>query len=330
MGLQKLLLICAFALIAGSARADDCGPLKLITSVQLEPIDDRFMVPVTINGSARRLLLDTGGFISQLSRSAVQSLQLQDHPSILEMYDVAGNRSDRFVTLKELVLGSMRAQNLQMPVFPDPQLGMAHGYDGILSSNLLIAYDVDIDFGTGKMNYFSPDHCPGKVLYWTAPAVAVVPITIQDESRIMVPVTLDGHNFRVFIDTGAANTVMSLPVAERLFGLAPNSPGMIAFPNANDKTLTSYGYVFHSLTFGDISVHNPHVVLIPDVMNRNGDKSQQTANRALLNNADITLPELTLGMDVMKKLHVYMAFHERRLYITPASSPPSGSAKPAP
>ena len=40
---------------------------------------------------------------------------------------------------------------------------------------------------------------------------------------------------------------------------------------------------------------------------------------------DVTLPEVIVGMDVLRKLHMYMAFKERRLYLTEAGSDPAAS-----
>ena len=41
---------------------------------------------------------------------------------------------------------------------------------------------------------------------------------------------------------------------------------------------------------------------------------------------ELSDPVLTIGMDVLRKLHIYMAFKENKLYLTPASAPaqPSG------
>jgi predicted aspartyl protease len=311
--------LAAIALLAGGqAQAQDCPGLKLVTRVQLESEGDsgRQLVPVTINGSPRKMLLDTGGFTSQLSRNAMTALGLHDQQSRLRLYDVTGNNANRFVTVDELLLGTIRATRLQMPVIPDPEFHL----DGILAGNLLYGYDVDIDFGTGVMNYFSPDHCPGKVLYWSAPAVAVVPITIRDKSDIVVPVMVDDRKFNAIIDTGSSGTVMSLPVAKRQFGLTPESPGVTAYKGVNnDKDLAVYEYVFKTLTFGGITVNNAHVMLLPDVVNRKGDNREQTGNRSLTVDADMKLADLLVGMNVLKKLHVYMAFKERRFYVTPAS-----------
>ena len=34
--------------------------------------------------------------------------------------------------------------------------------------------DYEVDFGARKLSLFSSNHCPGRVVYWPASAVAVV------------------------------------------------------------------------------------------------------------------------------------------------------------
>ena len=38
---------------------------------------------------------------------------------------------------------------------------------------------------------------------------------------------------------------------------------------------------------------------------------------------DLKLPEVIVAMDVLRKLHLYFAFKEKRLYLTEASAPPT-------
>ena len=55
------------------------------------------------------------------------------------------------------------------------------------------------------------------------------------------------------------------------------------------------------LTFGGVVIDNPQIEILEDRVNRNGDKSQQTINRALANSADIVLPNLVIGMNMLKR-----------------------------
>jgi predicted aspartyl protease len=182
------------------------------------------------------------------------------------------------------------------------------GIDGILSSNLLVAYDIDLDFPANVMNYISPDHCAGAVMYWKADAVGVVPITLINNSEIKVKVTLDGQTFDAMIDTGATHSTMSDKVAKYFFNIPLGAVG--------DTTLTAYRHIFSKLAFGGVTIEKPQIDILEDRVNRNADHAQQTGNRALTVSNDITLPKMVIGMNMLKDLHIYMSFSEHRLYLT--------------
>ena len=55
--------------------------------------------------------------------------------------------------------------------------------------------------------------------------------------------------------------------------------------------------------------------------------ARMARNRAYRHNADLILPELSLGMDVLKHLHLYLAFGEQALYLAPANAVP-GATRP--
>jgi predicted aspartyl protease len=168
----------------------------------------------------------------------------------------------------------------------------------------------------------SPDHCKGAVLYWKADAVGVVPITLVGNTRITVKITLDGQSFDAFIDTGATHSVMSDKVAKYFFRVPLAAPGDRPIEKINgDPTLTGYLHTFSKLSFGGVQIDNPQIMILEDRMNRGGDHGQQTGNRAMANNADITLPKLLIGMNMLSDLHIYMSFAERRLYVTKGTVP---------
>ena len=78
MGNVAAALMCppdllGLLLIAAPARAAECVPsLRILKSVQMQSTTDRtvMLVPVKIDGSDKKLLLDTGDLVSQLSRAA--------------------------------------------------------------------------------------------------------------------------------------------------------------------------------------------------------------------------------------------------------------------
>jgi predicted aspartyl protease len=318
----------ALLVAAPPAVAKDCPILRLLNSVQMEPVgdDNALLVPVTIQGVPKKLLLDTGGITSQLSESVVKELGLRERDSALSLIDITGHAVAKQARVGEFILGTMKAVDIDFQVAPTNFGGEAAG---VLSTNLFAAYDIDIDFGTNKLNYISPDHCEGQVLYWKASVSAVVPMRLV-ENHIQLTVTLEGKPLDAILDTGAAHTTMSAEIANRVFGLTPDSPGMTALGNVNGSdALKSYGHVFDSLAFEGVMVRNPHIVIIPDIVGKGADQGYKTGSSIKRWSDDVKLPPIIIGMDVLKKLHVYIAFKERNLYITPAASP-SNDASAAP
>jgi hypothetical protein len=63
---------------------------------------------------------------------------------------------------------------------------------------------------------------------------------------------------------------------------------------------------FHSLSFGGVKVVNPLFVLKPTALG---------AHRVGAPNS----PDITIGMNVLRRLHLYFAFGERMLYVSAAS-----------
>jgi predicted aspartyl protease len=276
------------------------------------------LIPVTVNGAPKLFLLDTGGYMSQVAQDTATELKMELHNSEgLRLYDVSGEEARKYVIADSVKVGSMTAPHFPMMAMPG---GLGDDIDGIISTDLMLRYDVDIDFGSGLMRYFSPDHCPGKVVYWNPPAVAAVPITVQDR-YIKIPVKLDGQEFRALVDTGATRSTISRDNAKAIFGLdGPSSKAEKGGPVNGDSKLTGFTHVFHSLSFNGIDVSNPKVLIMPDRVN-SASREQQTGNRALLGSSDLKLPELILGMDILRHLHIYMAFREKQFYVS-AGSPP--------
>jgi len=311
-----LLAISGLAWLPTPGQAADCGPLKLINQVQLQAGAEgqREFIPVSINGKTEMFIFDTGAFVSSVSRSVASELNLPVRQGNIVMYDMAGQVSRDQAAVKEFALGRAKINNIDLQVLDSP--GLPTGLFGV---DFLGAYDADLDFGSDTLRIFSPDHCEGGVLYWQAPATGVVPIRIQN-GKITVRVTVEGREIAAIIDTGAPQTLMSEDTARTVFGLTLGAPGTEAAGEfANDPEHKTYAHTFDILAFGDIQVKNAHVVLVPDLMGRNGERQQQAGNRARLYSDEIKMPEMIIGMNVLRKLHVYMAFAEQRLYVSPAS-----------
>lgn len=307
----------AAAMSCNAAHAADCKPLHIINTVKLESVgdNDRFLVPVTINGTPRKLVLDTGGATTSIARNAIKDLGLGTMYSDLQLNDVAGNYAFAKVLIDSFDLGMLHADKIKFQVTPNK----LDQVDGLLSTDLFLQYDVDLDFAARRMNYFSQDHCAGKVAYWQERPVAIMPIVVAN-GHLIVPVKLDGQSLNAIIDTGAEQSYLSLAAAKGAFGLVPDTSSLeLVDTSKDDPLLKLYRHKFSKLEFGDITVTNPDVYVMT---NRSGIEQEKPSIRGTLNDPlnRYGTQQFVIGMDVLKHLHPYIAFGERKLYVSPAGT----------
>jgi predicted aspartyl protease len=323
--MRSKAILAAFAISwasAGPAAAEDCGPLRGIAAVTLEPQSGASLVPVSINGTQEKMVLDTGSLLSQITRNTVDELHLPDSPSDMQMFSVDGKKSARRTSLSQFAIGTLRGSGMTFQIREDNiELAPGVAAAGLLGLDPLMRFDIDIDYGTNQLNIISQDHCAGKVQYWASPATAILPITLS-RGHIQIPVTIDGKIVNAIIDTGAFTTTMSMDIATRLFGLSSASPGMVLHGHMDsDEDAKIYVHAFGKLSFEGVEVSNPLILMIPNIVGKNGNQSLITGGLIARESDALALPDLLIGMDILRKLHVYFAFKERKMYITAAGTP---------
>lgn len=276
------VLVAAGALpacFASSAFAQEnvsCGNLIEVASLQLDAHTGT-AIPVAIAGHDLRLAVATGSVASLLSNEESDRLSLARRALGGTLFTLDG------VTPKELaVANDIQIGQLYSPEWPFvlvPESILPSGMDGALGTDLLHSYDIDVDFGANRVRLVSPQHCAGRVVYWTKLPVAIVPLTIDAKWRISVPVTLDGVETTAAIDTGAPTSAIA---------------GQFASDNFRSPA-------FHALSFEGVTIANPKLAVIAGV-------------------AGPGTPPIVIGEDLLKRFHLYIAYGEKRLYLTAANA----------
>ena len=142
--------------------------MKLVTSVELS-FDGigRPVIPVTLDGYERYLLIDTGGVHGTLDAVTATNIGLEQQRASIGIIGVTGERSNNFVTVNEFLVGGLRARNHQFMISPGGSVpDIMTVFVGTIAPNVFINYDLDLDFGSNKMNFFQQDHCEGGVIYY--------------------------------------------------------------------------------------------------------------------------------------------------------------------
>jgi len=323
-----------FALAMGSAlaaspalAAAECGPLKIVTTLPIRPVPGGSpVVDVQIADTPQTLLVDTGGVISVITPDLVKALKL---PTTRAKDGVAiktarGATSDVMVRLPSITIGNLRQEGAYFYVFPEPRIAGGRAA-GLLAPDFLQNFDADFDFQARKLNLISPDHCAGKVVYWTAPAVAVVPMRLDRGGHITFSVELDGKRMDAMIDTGAFNTILNANVARSQFAVDLNAPDVKKIGEVKGPyTANVYSRKFKTLAFEGVVISDPDVALMPDFFTNGVNPAPDTGS---LVRSDPGISPIILGMSTLSKLHLYIAYKEHRVYLTAAD--PAPTAAPA-
>jgi hypothetical protein len=342
-----------------------CPTLQLLNVVPLEVKNDRLTLPADLNGTTRSFQFDTAAMTEQMTEAAAQRLGL--HPvtpasapritgnfneafariggpgtgrptqfqplaggspmvAEAEIYDARGISYNGIATVADFIMKTMENKGVEFHITPFPPPDV----DGVLSLGMFERFDIDLNFGARRFNLFSKDHCAGEILYWRAPGVTALPFLTKD-NRIVTRVMLEGKELTAVIDTGSPVSVLRFDAAARLFGISPDDAGLtlVSDRQANSRQ-NLYAHDFKTLSFGTVALGNPHILLTRNnILVQGADPNPQTGS--LLRNANIgSQPDMIIGMDMLKLLHLYIAMRERVLYVTqgPELAPGDAAAQP--
>lgn len=300
--MKQSQLFCAMllvALLAGPAHAQKACRLERFSEIPITTLPDgRFTVPVTLEGRTMNFLVDTGGVSAVVSRKQAMNLVLSHktrfHRTPNHLLGVAGNKMELYVNIGKFSLGRLTGTNIPVYINERPM----SDFDGILAPDMMRRFDVDIDLARGTLSLFSQNHCPGQVVHWTRSGYVVLPMNVLLSGHIEVPVTIDGKKFTALLDTGAQHSIISMSAA-RALGVSENSPDLKPITDKNAR-YKAYDYPFKLLDFDGVAVSNPRFQVVSD------------------NFLPSTRIDLIVGVSILRRLHLYIAYGEEKLYITPA------------
>lgn len=332
----------ALAQTDAPAAAATCPRPAVADTAELAPVagSNLMTVPVAINDTPKLFLLDIGRTPDQVSEAAAGDLHLpqtnlttgSDGLADLNtssqfraaMFDVKSGVSatemQTRVKAAAFTIGNATVHDVVFLVANDRDLGKSKPYDGLLTTGIFSKYDLNLDFGGRKFSFLAPTSCtdPNQIVYWPHEVVATIPMDVRD-GKITVQVTIDGHAIDGVIDTSSDRTVMRRAVAERLFGLKADTPAMTPTDIRDGMGERVYQHTFPQIAFGGVIAGNVPALIETNSMVHKIDRTPTLGSRAQFTaGPGDRIPDLALGMDVLRQLHLYIAVAEGKIYVTPA------------
>jgi predicted aspartyl protease len=259
-------------------------------------------VPVTINGRTLSLTVDTGDVVSAISNSAADQMGLEKHSFAYTFRMLGDVQIEKKVNVDSVHIGGISAGGTVMVVIPD--FAMA-GSDGLLGPDFMQNFDIEFDFAHAKFNIFAPASCPGKTVYWTKDAYVEMPMHVDDNWHITVPVMLDGKPVTAIVDSGAAHSFITMGELKKYFGITLDSAELKKIGNRSINGTVEqpiYRYPFSTLTFDGVVVNNPNIEIL-------SDETYHTPG-----------PQMIVGASILRQLRVYISYKTKTIYATPAEA----------
>jgi len=327
---MRIFVVAATALaIAGwmtGARAQDCG-LKQYDSLPMEDRGGQLLLPITIGTVPEKMAFRLQNAASAISLPAVKALDLRESslPSHVS-YHYDGVNIDYIAHARDVHLGRQTLSDMEFLVVP----GASFRGDvvGDIGTHLFEKVDIELDIAGGKFNLFSPDHCPGQVVYWTKTGFAQLPLKSSDGmGYIRTDVMLDGHPLTAAFSTDGRSRI-GMNAMRRIFGIDETSPELV--PVGEDLLgHKTYRYAFRTLTADGLTISNP-AILVYDEPPRpacNDKLHFKYPDPAPLHSTEQPVlaqcfggDDAVLGLSVLRKLRIYVSTKEKLLYLTAAEA----------
>ena len=320
---------CSLPAIANTAPLEQVPGSSLVT------------VPMAINGTKKQFLLDIG-----IKRAPEVSPELRAELGLPQVFIQGQNISaplgaqfggggltnvvvrdarngpssptEDIVGAGSLEIGRAKGEHLKFLVGEKWKFEQG-AFDGSLTGDFFRNYDVELDFADKQINWLTPTKCTDahQVVFWAHTNVAILPVTVAPDGRFQMQATIKGHTINVELDTSSEHSIMRRDIADLYVGLKPQSPDMIPDDDRTDgRHMPIYVHVFPELIFAGGSIWALNVpVRIQDYSLR----PAAVREKDLESRADPErIPDFTMGMDLLKFLHLYLVPGQNKVYVTAA------------
>ena len=176
------------------------------------------MITIALDGKATRLVLDTGASITTLTQSAAKRLDLRGAGVIrIKAQGIGGNSDATAASPNSFVVAGVSLPERIVMVMPFDLRGFGDPPpDGLLGTDVLAQFDVELDFKSGTGALYRPRNCPAGKPAWTVPFSTLPVIPESPSGRIQIATELNGRRLAAMLDTGATSTIVDIRTAHRL------------------------------------------------------------------------------------------------------------------
>ena len=204
-----LVLSSAAHLVSAAAQCR----VDIVAVLPLEIVNQQPVVEVLVNGTRLRMLLDTGAEISMVTHDATGIAGLWEDPWRQGSFNGLGGSIPIGITEATVALtGPGRPFRLAVGEL-STRPGSAD-LSGLLGTDILSDYDIEIDFSHGRLTLADAHQCHDDYAPWQG-RWTMLKGARTSRRRVLVPARLGQVDVTAILDSGAGYTVLSADMARR-------------------------------------------------------------------------------------------------------------------
>lgn len=311
---MKRAIIATLVLLATVPAEAACRYVKF-GSMQVDTTERSPRIDGSVNGRPIKVLVDTGASVTSLTRAIAERAELPLSHSFRGAYGVGGESEEYHASVRELVMGPARWNNIRMSVIWDVRTGT----DAVLGANFLLQNDIEMVLKDRVINFFRPEDCKNTFLGYWDPDAIVLPLVEKGPTDLLVDVMVEvnGQPLRASIDSGAQVSVIDEKVAAKLGVRKPTDGSAVegTMVGVGTRQLATWVGRFDSVAIGPEVIQHARLT----VMDLWGAARQDLrySGSAALDDA----PQMVLGADFLASHRVLFAMSQRKLYLSHLGGP---------
>jgi predicted aspartyl protease len=284
--------------------AGDAGSCRYVPVAKV-PIDfsdatRRATIGGSINGTPVTLILDTGGYETQLLPGTAERLGIALDQTGKHMYGVSGSSVLYEARLKDFAIGEKHFGKTRMHAIG--AIAGNPGHAAIVGVDFLLQMDLELSLAGRYIQFLSATGCDDTFLaYWDKDAMEVPFSGFEGPTRKpWVTVELNGVKLKAILDTGAPRTSVSRHAAA-LAGITPDSPNVTkgrSSAGIGTELIATWQATFDSFAIGNETIKNAELTV----------RDESSRGRGPV--------DVVLGVDFLRAHRILFAMSQQKLYLS--------------
>ena len=295
-------------MLAAGCQSDKAGPcqLALAAAIPFTVQSLHMAVSPQLNAETTDMWVDTGAQYTTLSTAAASRLALKIR-ALPGYFEGIGGRTQVYgFVAHSLQIGRLHGKDFELAAANMGLSGNGHVVDGLLGSDFLAAYDVDVDIADSRVALYKTTGTCGRPVTALGGELYVVALSSRftsNDPRPHIGVRIEGRKLVALVDTGAPYSALFRDSASRI--------GLDTASFATDLHFRQRGvgpgapkavrHVLTPVSIGELTVSHLPVAIIDQAAPADAD--------------------MILGMDFMSRVHTWFSFSSRNLVLQYPSLP---------